>query len=86
MTRMHLTEQEWKALDIAHHLHPFTDYKALATEGGSRIIDRADGVYLYDLAGRRIIDAMAGLWCVNLGYGREELIEAATEQMRRLPY
>jgi putrescine aminotransferase len=86
MTRMHLTEQEWKTLDTAHHLHPFTDYKALATEGGSRIIDRAEGVYLYDLGGHKIIDAMAGLWCVNLGYGRQELIDAAAEQMGRLPY
>ena len=51
---------EWKALDTAHHLHPFTDYKALAEAGGSRIVTRADGVWLWDSDGNRILDAMAG--------------------------
>lgn len=74
-----------QALDSAHHLHPFTDFKALAEEG-SRIITHAEGVYIYDADGRRILDGMAGLWCVNLGYGREELVTAATEQLRELPY
>lgn len=75
-----------KRLDTAHHLHPFTDYKALAAEGGSRIITRAEGCYLYDGAGERILDGMAGLWCVNVGYGRTELAEVAYRQMLELPY
>jgi len=75
-----------RALDAAHHLHPFTDHGALAGEGGARIIESAEGVYLRDSEGRRIIDGMAGLWCVNVGYGRGELADAAAEQMRRLPY
>ena len=75
-----------KALDTAHHLHPFTDYKALAEEGGSRIIERAEGVWLWDSDGNRMLDGMAGLWCVNVGYGRDELADAAAEQMRRLGY
>ncbi|MDZ7853432.1 MAG: aspartate aminotransferase family protein [Halomonas sp.] len=74
-----------QALDRAHHLHPFTDFKALAEEG-SRVIERAEGVYIHDAEGNRILDGMAGLWCVNLGYGREELVMAATEQMRQLPF
>ncbi|MDW7746123.1 aspartate aminotransferase family protein [Halomonas sp.] len=74
-----------QALDRAHHLHPFTDFKALGEEG-SRIIERAEGVYIFDAEGNRILDGMAGLWCVNLGYGREELVTAAAEQMRQLPY
>ncbi|MDI5889727.1 aspartate aminotransferase family protein [Halomonas rhizosphaerae] len=74
-----------QALDRAHHLHPFTDFKALGEEG-SRIIERAEGVYIHDAEGNRLLDGMAGLWCVNLGYGRVELVTAATEQMRRLPY
>ena len=74
-----------QALDRAHHLHPFTDFKALGEEG-SRIIQRAEGVYIFDADGNRILDGMAGLWCVNLGYGREELVTAATEQMRQLPF
>ncbi|SFH66682.1 aspartate aminotransferase family protein [Modicisalibacter xianhensis] len=76
---------ELQALDRAHHLHPFTDFKALGEEG-SRIITHAEGVYIHDSEGRRILDGMAGLWCVNLGYGRQELVDAATEQMRQLPY
>jgi putrescine aminotransferase len=77
---------DWRRADTAHHLHPFTDYKALAEEGGSRIITRAEGVHLWDADGRRILDGMAGLWCVNVGYGRRELAEAARRQMLELPY
>lgn len=76
---------DYQRLDRAHHLHPFTDFKALGEEG-SRIIERGEGVYIIDSEGNRILDGMAGLWCVNLGYGREELVEAATAQMRQLPY
>ena len=75
----------WQDLDRAHHIHPFTDTGALNAKG-SRIITDASGVYLTDSDGRRILDGMAGLWCVNVGYGRRELIEAATRQMERLPY
>jgi putrescine aminotransferase len=75
----------WKELDKNHHLHPFTDHKELH-EKQSRIITRADGVYIYDEDGNKILDGMAGLWCVNAGYGREELVEAAAAQMRELPY
>jgi putrescine aminotransferase len=76
---------DWQAADAAHFLHPFTDFKALATQG-SRIITRADGIWLEDSEGQRILDAMSGLWCVNLGYGQRELIDAATRQMTELPY
>ncbi|MBW6391630.1 aspartate aminotransferase family protein [Billgrantia antri] len=77
--------QTYRQLDRDHHLHPFTDFKALAEEG-SRIVTHAEGIYIHDSEGHRILDAMAGLWCVNLGYGREELVEAATAQLRELPY
>jgi len=72
--------------DTAHHLHPFTDHKGLHGEGGVRVITRADGVYLYDGHGQKILDGMAGLWCVNVGYGRKELAEAAYNQLLELPY
>jgi putrescine aminotransferase len=55
-------------------------------EKGTRIITRADGVYLWDSDGNKILDGMAGLWCVNVGYGRQELVDAATDQMEKLPY
>jgi putrescine aminotransferase len=76
---------EWQAADTAHFLHPFTDFGALAKKG-SRVIERADGIHLWDTDGRKILDAMSGLWCVNVGYGRRELIDAATRQLERLPF
>ena len=72
-------------LDKDHYLHPFTDHKELH-EKKSRIITRADGVYIYDADGNKILDGMSGLWCVNSGYGRDEMVDAAAEQMRELPY
>jgi putrescine---pyruvate transaminase len=74
-----------QALDSAHFLHPFTDFKELAGRG-ARVITRAEGVYVWDSEGVRILDAMSGLWCVNVGYGRKELAEAAYQQMLTLPY
>ncbi|HNP35322.1 MAG TPA: aspartate aminotransferase family protein [Woeseiaceae bacterium] len=79
------TRTEWQNLDKEHHLHPFTDHKDLHQKR-SRIISRADGCYIYDVDGNEILDGMSGLWCVNLGYGREELVAAATAQLRELPY
>ncbi len=80
------TTARWRDSDIHHHLHPFTDTKALAAEGGSRIITGAQGVTVTDSEGNEILDGMAGLWCVNLGYGRKELADAAYRQMLELPY
>ena len=77
--------QQLQDIDGQHHIHPFTDHKALM-EKGTRIITRADGVYLWDSDGNKILDGMAGLWCVNVGYGRQELVDAATNQMEKLPY
>ncbi|MFM5465003.1 aspartate aminotransferase family protein [Aeromonas simiae] len=82
---MDLDTREWQRRDASHHLHPFTDHQQLRDKG-ARIITRGEGVYLIDSEGRRILDGMAGLWCVNMGYGREELIAAAERQMRELPY
>lgn len=72
-------------LDARHHVHPFVDGRALAASG-PRIITRGEGVFVEDDAGRRYLDGMAGLWCVQVGYGRRELIDAATEQLGRLAY
>ncbi|MCA6063509.1 aspartate aminotransferase family protein [Thalassolituus marinus] len=71
--------------DALHHLHPFTNSGRL-NKKGARVITRAEGVYIWDEGGQKIIDGMAGLWCVNLGYGRTELADVANEQMRVLPY
>lgn len=80
-----LPTAELQALDAAHHMHPFTANGQLAQKG-ARVITRAEGVTLTDSDGNQILDAMAGLWCVNIGYGRSELAEAAARQMRDLPY
>ena len=81
----HLPTAELQALDAAHHMHPFTANGKLAAKG-ARIITQAKGVWLTDSEGERIIDGMAGLWCVNVGYAREEIAEAAARQIRELPY
>ncbi len=85
MISNHMPTAELQALDAAHHMHPFTTNNELA-EKGARVITRAKGVTLTDSEGNDILDAMAGLWCVNLGYGRPELAEAAMRQMQELPY
>jgi putrescine aminotransferase len=72
--------------DIAHHFHPFTNHKTFHEAGGPRVITHADGVYIWDGKGNKILDGMSGLWCVNVGYGRKELAEAAYRQMLDLPY
>ena len=72
--------------DIGHHFHPFTDHKAFHAAGGPRVITQADGIYIWDGKGNKILDAMSGLWCVNVGYGRKDLAEVAYKQMQDLPY
>lgn len=74
-----------QALDSAHYIHPFTDHGDLATRG-SRVITQAQGIYIWDSEGNKILDAMSGLWCVNAGYGRKELADAAYQQLMTLPY
>jgi putrescine aminotransferase len=77
---------ELRRLDVAHHLPAQADWQEIENLGGSRIITHAEGCYIHDGDGNRILDGMAGLWCVNVGYGRDELVEVAAEQMRELPY
>ena len=79
------TTQEWQAADSAHFLHPFTDFQSLARKG-SRIITKADNIYLWDSDGHKLLDAMSGLWCVNVGYGQQALVDAAARQMKELPF
>lgn len=81
----HNLTRHWQALDAAHHVHPFSDTAALNREG-VRVITRADGVHLWDSEGKSLIDGMAGLWCVQLGYGNRELADAGYEALKTLPY
>jgi len=81
----HMPTAELQAIDAAHHMHPFTAQGVLAAKG-ARVIAWAKGVWLTDSHGNEILDGMAGLWCVNVGYGREDLVDVAARQMRELPY
>jgi len=85
MAYKNFSTEQLQAVDNAHHLHPFTDHDELRTQG-VRVVTAADGHYIQDSDGNRILDGMAGLWCVNVGYGREELANAAYEQMKELAY
>jgi putrescine aminotransferase len=71
--------------DRAFHLHPFTNHAEMHAQG-THVIESAEGCYLTDATGRRLLDGLAGLWCVNVGYGRVEILQAVQEQMRRVPY
>lgn len=81
----HMSTTNIQALDSAHFIHPFTDHGDLATRG-ARVMVRGEGIYVWDSEGERVLDAMSGLWCVNVGYGRQELADAAHHQMMTLPY
>ena len=83
--KTHNQTQHWQALDAAHHIHPFTQTDALAKEG-ARVITRAKGIYLWDSDGKKLIDGMSGLWCVQVGYGNKELARAGCEALNTLPY
>jgi putrescine aminotransferase len=85
MITNHMPTAELQRLDAAHHFHPFTDKAGLAAKG-ARVITRGEGVWLTDSEGHRILDGMAGLWCVNIGYGRKELAQVAARQMEELAY
>ena len=82
---MHNQTKHWQALDAAHHIHPFTQTSLLNKEG-VRVITRAQGVYLWDSEGKKIIDGMSGLWCVQVGYSDKDLAEAGCEALKTLPY
>ena len=75
-----------KKLDLAHHLPSFQNYQLIEDLGGSRIIARAKGSTIYDADGAALLDGMAGLWCMQVGYGREELADVARAQMVELPF
>ncbi len=71
--------------DVETLIHPYTQLASFR-ETGPLILERGEGVYVYDTEGKPYIEGMAGLWCTALGYSNAELIEAAVEQMRKLPF
>lgn len=73
------------AIDTAHHIHPFCDMKDM-NRNGALIMAKGDGVWIHDSLGNPFLDGFAGLWCVNIGYGRKEIADAVMRQMNELPY
>jgi len=80
MTKQSNVTADYHARDAAHHIHAFSDMKSLNAEG-SRVVVRAEGSWIWDSEGNRILDGMSGLWCVNIGHGRKEIAEAVQRQM-----
>jgi putrescine aminotransferase len=74
-----------RRLDEAHHLHPFTDHRAMHG-AGTHVIRSAKGCTVVDEQGGELLDGLAGLWCTNVGYGREEILQAVTDQMRAVAF
>lgn len=83
---MNVTEANsaW-AKDRAHVLHPYTDFSTFKEEG-SQVISRAEGMYVFDTDGRKLLDGIAGLWCVNIGHGRREMADAIADQVLKMQY
>jgi putrescine aminotransferase len=73
------------ARDARHHLHPFTHHEDMHSVG-THVMVRGEGVYLWDACGHKMLDGLAGLWCVNVGYNCAEIVDAVNVQMRQLPY
>ena len=72
-------------LDRAHLVHPVASYRG-HEKAGVRVLQSGKGARVRDAGGHELVDSFAGLWCVNAGYGQEAIIEAATRQLRELPY
>ena len=78
------TEDLWRK-DRDHNIHPWTDF-ATFKEEGSLVVAESEGCYVYDSEGNRFLDGIGGLWCVNIGYGNEEMAQAIADQARRMTY
>ena len=78
------TEDLWRK-DREHAIHPWTDFSSFKEEG-SLVIAESEGCYVFDSEGNKYLDGIGGLWCVNIGYGRDEMAQAIAEQARRMTY
>jgi adenosylmethionine-8-amino-7-oxononanoate aminotransferase len=82
---MHMPKSRLIALDRDHLIHPLSNFRR-HEQSGVTILERGEGAFLFDINGHKLLDAFAGLWCVNVGYGQDSIVRVATEQMARLPY
>ena len=79
------TNNPIREMDRKHVLHPYTDFSTFLDEG-SQVIDGAEGMYVTDTDGRKLLDGIAGLWCVNIGHGRRDMAEAIADQVMKMQY
>jgi len=77
-------EQVWRD-DKAHFVHPFTHFDSF-NKNGSLVISEAKGAYIFDSRGKRYLDGIGGLWCMSIGYGEEEMVQAVADQARKLSF
>lgn len=85
MSSSRLSPDALAALDRAHLVHPVSAWRQ-HEERGPMVLASGRGAWLTDVRGHELLDAFAGLWCVNIGYGQESVVQAATAQLRNLPY
>ena len=78
------TPSSLAARDARHHLHPFTNHEEMHA-AGTHVMVRGEGVYVWDARGHRMLDGLAGLWCVNVGYQCREIVDAVNAQNLILP-
>ncbi len=81
----HNYAQEVWDKDRQHFVHPWTHFESFGRDG-SLVMNEAKGAYVTDINGKRYLDGIGGLWCVNAGYGREEIVEAIAAQARKMPF
>ena len=79
------TEADLTAWDRDHHLHPWAGVEGFGTDEYMRV-NTADGIYLWDADGKRYIDGPGGMWCMQIGYGRQEMADAISAQVMQMPY
>ena len=77
--------EDLRRKDRDHCIHPWTDFSTFKEEG-SLVVAESEGVYVFDSDGTRYMDGIGGLWCVNVGYGNDEIAQAIAEQARRMCY
>ena len=77
--------QALRQKDIDHNIHPWTNFASFKDEG-SLVMSHSDGAYVFDSDGNKFIDGIGGLWCVNIGYGNDEMAQAIADQVRQIPY
>lgn len=84
MFEQYNTQDLWQK-DIDHVIHPWAVYPRFQEEG-ALVIAESKGAYVYDADGNQYLDGIGGIWCVNIGYGREEMAHAIAQQVMRIPY